>query len=732
MPMTIARVVLNLLCISGIVALDEHRRLGSTPSVSVAEGTAAPTGIKLISRVYVPYDGKGKKAFGMGACEQIAYDHVEKYAYAASEMGYINVIDFSTPTSPTVTSFGIDFAGLVLTDVEVCGGMLFVGMSGASMTSAGSVKIYETVKRASPAAPKLKSTVVVGALPDMVLPNNKCTALAVANEGEGVYASGLTDPVGSVSIITDLSAAAPKVTTVDLGALCQNDEACIAKGVHLPLPLKAMEYFDEHSVKFKSKLDFTTARASYTTATQFEPEYVAWSLDDSTIYVNLQENSAVVTINATAGTATSIHAYGLKDWSSAGTTDGIDTVKDNDCKLEKKPGFKSMRTPDSIATFVVGGVTYIVTANEGDDKEYGDFKEKQKFKDIISSATAFKSDYAEFVPGAGMADAFANFGGTKMSITIGSTAVDYSTPTAPIFKAAVGFGGRGLTIYKASDMSLVWDSGSDFEREQCKAYPWAHNGIQDEEFAPMTGPQNDLYASLVESSDLAKTIAEMNDPDGGDGCTDASGVAGACPLNNTIDERSLKDGANPEAVVIGYACGRMLMVTATEKSGTAFVYDVSDPTTPKLLFVHHLSPASQSKSPGAAYADSTLGDIDPESQIFLQASHSPTGKAGLLFAGAWSGTISFYEFEGCVEPVAATTTTNNNNESNTNESNTTSNTTSNTNESNTTSNTNESNTTAATTTMKATPPTVSAAHAPATSWTMLNVAFILVSFRVQA
>ncbi|CAE8627683.1 unnamed protein product, partial [Polarella glacialis] len=254
----------------------------------------------------------------------------------------------------------------------------------------------------------------------------------------------------------------------------------------------------------------------------------------------------------------------------------------------------------------------------GDDKEYGDFKEKQKFKDIISSATAFKSENAEFVPGAGMADAFANFGGTKMSITIGSTAVDYSTPTAPIFKAAVGFGGRGLTIYKASDMSLVWDSGSDFEREQCKAYPWAHSGIQDEEFAPMTGPQNDLYASLVESSDLAKTIAEMNNP----------------------------DGANPEAVVIGYACGRMLMVTATEKSGTAFVYDVSDPTTPKLLFVHHLSPASQSKSPGAAYADSTLGDIDPESQIFLQASHSPTGKAGLLFAGAWSGTISFYEFEG--------------------------------------------------------------------------------------
>ncbi|CAE8717012.1 unnamed protein product [Polarella glacialis] len=699
MPMVIVRVVLNLLCISGIVALDEHRRLGSTPSVSVAEGTAAPTGIKLISRVYVPYDGTGKKAFGMGACEQIAYDHVEKYAYAASEQGHINVIDFLTPTSPTVTSFGVDFAGSFLTDVEVCGGMLFVGVAGALTTSAGSVKIFETVKRASPAAPLLKSTVAVGALPDMVLPNNKCTALAVANEGEGKYASGLTDPVGSVSIITNLSAAAPTVTTVDLGMLCQNDDACIAKGVHLPLQLKAMEYYDDHSAKFKSKLDFSAARASYTTATQFEPEYVAWSLDDSTIYANLQENSAIVTINAATGTATSIHAYGLKDWSSAGTADGIDTVKDNDCKLEKKPGFKSMRMPDSIATFVVGGVTYIVTANEGDDKEYGDFEEKQKFKDMIVSASAFDSDFGEFVAGAGMADAFANFGGTKMAITIGSSAVDYSDATAPIFKAAVGFGGRGVSIYKASDMSLVWDSGSDFEREQCAAYPWAHNGIQDEEFAPKTGSQNDLYASLVSSSKLATDIADMNDPRE-DGCEDGgAGEAGPCPLNNTIDERSLKDGAGPEAVVIGYACGRMLMVTATEKQGTAFVYDVSDPTAPKFLFVHHLSPASQSKNPGVAYADGTLGDIDPESSIFLQASASPTGKAGVMFAGAWSGTISFYEFEGCVEPTITTAA---------------------------------ATTTAGAAAAAATTAVVaanSAAHAPAASWAMLIVASILVAFR---
>mmetsp|Transcript_32237 Transcript_32237/g.58937 ORF Transcript_32237/g.58937 Transcript_32237/m.58937 type:complete len:199 (-) Transcript_32237:85-681(-) len=137
----------------------------------------------------------------------------------------------------------------------------------------------------------------------------------------------------------------------------------------------------------------------------------------------------------------------------------------------------------------------------------------------------------------------------------------------------------------------------------------------------------------------------MNDPDE-DGCADGGdGNPGACPLGETVDERSLKDGAGTEAVVAGVACGRLLAVTATEKQSTAFVYDVTDPSAPELLFVQHLSAASQTKNPGVAYADGTLGEIDAEAMIFLDACHSPSGKAGVMFGGAWSGTMSFWEFE---------------------------------------------------------------------------------------
>jgi hypothetical protein len=106
----------------------------------------------------------------------------------------------------------------------------------------------------------------------------------------------------------------------------------------------------------------------------------------------------------------------------------------------------------------------------------------------------------------------------------------------------------------------------------------------------------------------------------------------------------LKDGAGPEAIVVGKACGRLLAVTATEKQGTAFVFDITDITKPTLQFLHHLSPASEKKNPSVAYADEELGEIDPESITFVNAEDSPNGNAGVMFAGAWSSTMTFYEF----------------------------------------------------------------------------------------
>mmetsp|Transcript_99666 Transcript_99666/g.287719 ORF Transcript_99666/g.287719 Transcript_99666/m.287719 type:complete len:684 (+) Transcript_99666:87-2138(+) len=614
-----------------------------------------PKGFSMTSRIYVPYGPGDGYAFGMGAVEKTAWDEVEKYLYTVSEQGSVNVVDYADPTKPVVVKdFAIDLTGKKLTDVAICASkqMLFVAHGADDVVSDGRVRFYSAARREPSAKPAYLKEVTTGPLPDMISPNGECTMLAVANEGEGRYSSagGLVDPPGSVSLVKDLTAAEPTVMNVPFTSL-GSDEDLISKGVHLPLSKKAMEYWDEHSA-VAGDLDFASARASYTPAMNLEPEYLGWALAGDKVFVGLQENSAIVTVDvppaadwgATPPRASRIDALGLKDWSPSGTTGGIDLIKDDGCVLKNFPGYHTMRQPDSIAVVSVDGVDYVLTANEGDDKEYGGFEEKMKANDVINAdgvvqlakVTVDATALANYKSQNGMA------ADSKRRVSVGSASIDYSTPSAPKIIDMVGFGGRGISIWKPTEsaLELVWDSGSQIEVEQCKKYPLAHNGIQDEEFALVGG---ELYKSS--SAKLQKTLDEMNDPDV-DGCADrGDGKAGACPLGKTVDSRSPKDGAAPEAIVAGVACGRLVAVTATEKQGTAFVYDISDIKAPELLFVEHLSPISLTKSPGVAYATRELGEIDSEGMVFLEAGASPSGKAAVLFGGAWSGTVSMWEFE---------------------------------------------------------------------------------------
>ena len=150
------------------------------------------------------------------------------------------------------------------------------------------------------------------------------------------------------------------------------------------------------------------------------------------------------------------------------------------------PGLHSVRTPDSIVAVIVGGDTFLVTANEGDDVEYGDFEEKLKAKDIfdgdaigMKDATADPAVFDPASPMSGQSKYFNKECGemegspdwcaSSMRFSVGSSMVDYSDPTSPLIKSLVAIGGRGISIYKLTDtgLDLVWDSGDEFEREGC-------------------------------------------------------------------------------------------------------------------------------------------------------------------------------------------------------------------------------------------------------------------------
>lgn len=190
----------------------------------------------------------------------------------------------------------------------------------------------------------------------------------------------------------------------------------------------------------------------------------------------------------------------------------------------------STRSPDGITSFTIDGIDYIVTANEGDDLEYGDFGEKVKGEDIFQgfflgfeNMTAIDSDVFDPNSVINSASRFFNSDcstdnfetplcAKSMRFTVGSEMIDYSNPQAPIIKRLVSIGGRGITIYKVAKdesgknvLEQVWDSADDFERQGCRKFPWAHNAIQDEEFAPIHG---ELY-NYLDPDDSLREISKL-------------------------------------------------------------------------------------------------------------------------------------------------------------------------------------------------------------------------------
>jgi hypothetical protein len=257
----------------------------------------------LIYRTLHPHFRYG---YGLGALATIAHDPKENFIYGVSEQGYLTLIDMANgPANAEQLAFAINFRGLTLSDVALCDGYLFLAAKDG--TDNGIVRIYTTAKRTENGDeidyPNSVAIVTVGVGPTMIVANPSCDILGVANQGEGVYDEFLVDPPGSITLIKGPFNETLEVVNVPLDKWTEAE--LIQKEVHLPLPLNAMEYWEEHS-QLAGGLNFTAARASYQPANNLEPTYLAWSEDGATLFVNLQENCALVTVDVVSGEATDI------------------------------------------------------------------------------------------------------------------------------------------------------------------------------------------------------------------------------------------------------------------------------------------------------------------------------------------------------------------------------------------------------------------------------------------
>ncbi len=375
--------------------------------------------------------------FDEGAAEIAAYDAATKTLFVVNGgASTIDLLDITDPTNITLKG-QIDAAqyGDNATSVATYNGLIAVAFPASDKTEAGVVGFFN-------ADGSFISKVTVGALPDMVTFNADGTKVVSANEGEpnDDYSS---DPEGSVSII-NLSNGAATLTDADVVTVGFGDfNTDGARAAELPAEVRVFG-------------------PNATVAQDLEPEYVA--IVGDVAYVTIQEANALAVIDLAAGSVTKIVSFGFKDHSLEGNR--IDTTDaDGGFALQNVPVF-GMYQPDGIAAFTAAdGMTYLLTANEGDTRDYDGYSEEGEVSEITLDAAAFPDAAAlqtEEIAG-------------KLEIVTSTGDTDGDGDLDALYLP----GARSFTVWTA-DGVLVWDSGEAIETITAERYPDYFNSSNDD------------------------------------------------------------------------------------------------------------------------------------------------------------------------------------------------------------------------------------------------------------
>jgi hypothetical protein len=362
----------------------------------------------------------------INSAEIVSFDASNKRLYVANSVGgKLDILNLTTPTAITaVASINISTYG-GLNSVYARNGLVACALENSSPQQNGSVVFFDQDGT-------FLKQVTVGAMPDMITMSPDGHYVITANEGEP-NAAYTTDPEGSVSVI-DISGGIAgltqaNVTTVGFTGYNGQAAALRAQGIRI--------------------YGGPTAAPS-TVAQDLEPEYVAVSANSQTAYITLQENNAIAVLDLTTKQFTALRPVGYSDLSQPGR--GIDASDQSTDVLIANWPIKGMRQPDAIAAFEVGGTSYLITANEGDARDYSGFSEQVRL-----GATGYALDATAF-PYANLLKNNNVLGRLNVTNKTGDTDGDGD------FDEIYAYGGRSFSIYNATTGAEVHDSGNLLER----------------------------------------------------------------------------------------------------------------------------------------------------------------------------------------------------------------------------------------------------------------------------
>ena len=517
--------------------------------------------------------------FNESAAEIVAFHAATKRLFVVNaQAGAIDVLSTANPAAPIKvgTLEASSIAGIpdgaVANSIAVRpDGLLVVAVESPDKVSNGWLAFFNASTLAG------IGSVQVGALPDMVTLTKDGTRAVVANEGEPAD-DYTVDPEGSIAVVdlpADLKAPAQSAVRIaDFHAYEAGGTKTLPDGVRI---------FGE----FPHGEDLRVSR-------NLEPEYVALSADGKTAWVTLQEANAFAVVDVAEATVTDLLPLGSIDHSVAGS--GIDpSDRDNAVNIRQVP-VNGLFMPDAVASYTSGGATYLVTANEGDAREWGNYVEPQRVKSLGKDGT---KPLCATSPAAGLTSD-ANLGRLDVSTASGLNA------DGTCYEELYSFGTRSFSIFNAAG-ELVFDSGQQLEEITAAAVP--------------AGFFNSNHAT------------------------------------SDFESRSDAKGPEPEGVAIGEVGGRTYAFIGLERVGGIAVFDITTPTAAS--FVTYVNNRDFTVSAEDAIDDGAdpatvlaqAGDLGPEGLTFVPAAGSPTGEPMLAVGNEVSGTTTLYGLDLAPEPT---------------------------------------------------------------------------------
>ncbi len=542
---------------------------GAVQTSSAAAKTLDPNGSEL------KFVGRYVTGAGLGGAEISAVDTASKRLFITNgAKNTIDIVDISNLKKPKlIKAVSFTSAGATgIQSVAAKNGVVLVAAQMASATSPGRIFVMDVNGKLRAG---LASGIEVGVLPDHVSISPNGNYAIVANEGQPAnycLTNGAlpetTDPLGSISII-NLSSKTPTAKTIDFKSYEERKNGITYAGGRIFGPNASL-------------------------AQDIEPEYAAFSADSTYAYVTLQENNSIATVDVESGTIINIVGLGVKNHNLFNA--GLDS-SDRDNKIDiVARNIQGMYLPDAIGTIDAGGNTYMVTANEGDAREYacllgGTDATKVEAEDPRLADVADTTVDSTF-RGSGIAG--------RMKVTQFSPAniSGETIRSTTKVKDAFSFGTRSFTVWKSNlnngvfPADRVFDSGDAIER------------------------------IITQERPLGVFNADWNTSTG---------------FINGFESRSASKGPEPEGLAIGKAYGRTWMVLALERDNGLMLYDMTNPVKP--MFRQYINKAV----PGGNIQDGTAGDVSPEGVLFLEADQSPTGKPMVVVSYELSGSVAFFE-----------------------------------------------------------------------------------------